>query len=625
MTPKPTFYPAKRRKLSVPPHFHDTLHDITNTDQHTPQKTANNLKPSQLRQQQQQPLKHLTKSEIAAIAAKKRDEVAQLKSRQRLLDTLKELDIKIDEIQRRDIPGIIYDIRKRRKMIKSTLMTHDSLLSDLTATKLEYEGIGVKLEAEREELRVNLEMEAKKTSSRLETELRSVAAQRQEELAELDKIQPKGEVLSQIVDLKKQLKQLEHELELLRVSNEKIISEREVQLNVSLDLVKSDKLVEQSGLVEGFNKAKLKKSKLSGEVDSTTSKIDELHEIQSELQAQISGVEGKVLENENAKRYPERRYKELVESLNSIEHKLANIKEEEPVKREKLSIQRKRLEEETMKRLRMENYIDNLRAHARVFGYIPNTTDQVLESFLEFRAQDGTLKKTDVGRLFELNRLISLDELKWWSNAWSPAMRYKVYIDSCLQKGEDFNMFTVSTERWSWNPQTTFLEYFRKNYLNRYSIKIQKIVLSPGDSAKVNLSDNGTIQMDAEEFSSEDDFLDRFATGEIPEEGSPYIKVLKFHFKENSSTNDRSVQFYFVQLENNETVSLLRNILWGKYPWDINKLGIFVHTLLRFTHSCFLFNFCSEDKHVIRSLVQTAKKLGFTPDPFSTRGLKASK
>lgn len=622
MNPKSTFYPAKRRKLSVPPNFYDTLHDITNTDQHNHQKIVNNLKPSQLRQQ---PVKHLTKSEIASIAAKKRDEVAQLKSRQRLLDTLRELDIKIDEIQRRDIPEIIYDIKKRRKMIESTLGTQNSLISDLAAAKLEYEDIGVKLEAEREALRVSLKMEAKETSNRLETELQSVATQRQEELAELDKIQPKGEVLSQIVDLKKQLKQLEHELELLRVSNEKNISEREAELNASLDLVKSDKLVEQSGLVEGFNRAKLKKSKLSQEVDNTISKITELRETQSELQEQISGVEGKVLENENAKRHPEKRYKELVENLNSIEYKLANIREEETVQREKLSIQRKRLEEETMKRLRMENYIDNLRAHARVFGYIPNTIDQVLESFLEFRAQDGTLKKTDVGRLFELNRLISFDEVKWWSSVWSPAMRYKVYIDSCLQKGEDFNMFTVSTEQWSWNPQTTFLEYFRKNYLNRYSIKIQKIVLSPGNSAKVNLSDNGTIQMDTKEFSSESDFLDGFSNEEIPEEGSPYIKVLKFHFKENSSISDKSVQFYFVQLENNETVSLLRNILWGKYPWDVNKLGIFIHTLLRFTHSCFLFNFCSEDKHAIRSLVQTAKKLGLTPDPFRTRVLKASK
>lgn len=562
------------------------LHDITNNIQ-----TSSSGKRRKL----------LNNIDVARIATRQRRQFQDLKDTKDLKANIIKIDRNIEKYQNRLIPEIKYNISKRLSMINRISNRSNDHSITIEQVEIDIKQLQTNMEIEIEKIKKDFQNQLMQKKEQHIKNMESLKVKKETEINDLNKIPPKEELLKDIHTYEEQLEKLEQKLKELERSNE--------MFSTGLD----EKLDDEFQLLRDNNTKKLNDSKKETEetqwkLDEITFKIQDSNFNISVLETDIEKIvnENKILQDdinsiEKSSMLPEQKLKLLSKQAEETGQEHTVLLELEKLENENLEVHYVLLDKEIRKRKILQNTIDELNGHIRIFGLIGENGSQ-LNYNLEHNSINDPNEKDNKPLYF--NRLFQKPDYNVDKILNS---EIKIYSTSCLQNHEDYNIFHISP-RPNNDLQIMVLEFLAKNYLDEYNVKFQNLSLYNEkftNDSPFSIREDNTILLDRTPIQLTD--VPSTLGDDIRDDGLVQLKVLKVQLSEKEDSTG-PIDFYFLQINNVQSMELLQRFLNKEEAWNKTQIGLFILKILNYTKSCFVFDLESNDTNDVRKLMLPISK-----------------
>lgn len=532
----------------------------------------------------------LDKTDVLVIAKQKRDQIQVEKTTQSLKVSIRSLDRELDKLQNRYIPDIVYNMSKRESMLRSTNSNCKHNIQKIKQCEETIQSSDASLQIECETMTRRFEEQLDKIRLEHEQEMNSLKLAKEEEIKALEKIPPKEELLKDIQSLNDQLKDLDDQLNRLKLSNDLIVTQYDEKLDSEFGVLRTSKTNTLRDIEKKGSEGEAHLTELKTEIENTQYSITMTKEENACTIEQCDILQESINKIEKSSVLPEKKLKLLCERFTEVKQEHDVLAEVKKLDEEEYSLRVQKLNNDIEKKLLLQNSIDEVKGNARIFCLTDlGINNNINNSTCPFKVNSTTNVMTDLAlddpKDYKMSRFISCrpndSKTELFNNL-------KVYSDMCLKSSQNFNITSISPHPIE-NLHYDTLSFIAKEYLDTYEIQYQVISLY---DEKFSKESPFTIREDKSII------LDRtplFLNNHIPKETSDdineltQVKILKVQFKEKNSTND-FVDFYSVAIENVKSMNLFYRFLSKEQAWRDNQIGLILLKLLNYTKSCFVFN-----------------------------------
>lgn len=544
-------------------------------------------------------------------------------------NAIMEIEKETAQIRERQLPDLQYAISKKSNMcneLQKELVQQVSQL-DLKENEIELLRKNEALNVSNLHLRWSVELQELENQLLKEQDLKRL--QWEKELLELENLKPDEKLAQEIRDLKSEMAQVEEQWQEIHRANKISCQEHEESLLKAFEEFKLTKAGSMGNLTKEQTELRATKQDLSGRHQSVVLDIENCEKECRDLEQEIKVIQENIIRAEEIN-------KPLKEELDTvmIEYELESRKTEDIqnlAHREEKFYNGKfdKMEEEQLRRKKLENSIDEMKGGVRRFAYVTDTTGN---SSLRI----DYMKKC-IDKIFFFDRIIPslvlpVEEML--------SQEYEMYHTMCLSKCLNFNLISVSCESWS-ELKPAVIKFLCNNYLPRYRIDLQYVFLSE-DMASQDMLLKGPqnpdkeiklkIEKDAIELDScivqIKEGVDDLPSCAVNESRNLLsgIGVLKFQFTPHSigvvdtakslQNIGKPINFYFLEVQDLKMISILDSVVT---PGQTIKspIRLILKKLLSDTKSCVLFNI--DDRSDNNALLQLSQKIGKVKLPRSER------
>lgn len=534
-------------------------------------------------------------------------------------NAIAEIDKETAQVRDRSLPDTQYGISKKITMCNEIKKESAQLNSQLLIKDGEMDLLRKNAEMACSNLQLKYCIDVQELENQLKRKLDDERLKWEKEILELENLKPDQDVAQEIRQLKTELDHVRKQWNELQLENQKKCYEYEKQLLKELEDFKGEKQEPMDNLLKEQDILAKKKQELVKKRDEIQAEVTYSIKESSELERKIIEVKAHIKEAQAIN-------EPLREELSAIEEQF-NL-----AKKERDTIQRHaheeeifyndkfdKMEQEQLRRRKLENSIDELKGDIRRFAYVIKK-DQ--SDVLHIDYAKKCIESVERGETFKFSRiipssLVSEEELLF--------QEYEMYHEMCMRSNLNFNLISVSQR--PWNPlRVAVIKFLYDKCCNSHRIKLQYVFLSeemPSQDMLLENTENcdNEIKLKIEKESIELDSTDiQINNGledlprSIKEERQTTtsgIGVLKFQLtrlnEDDSESNKKPSNFYFIEIYDPTTISILDKVVT---PGQITKspISLILRKLLSDTKSCFLFNIDdTEDNEV---LLDVSHKLG---------------
>ncbi|CCF58694.1 hypothetical protein KAFR_0F00970 [Kazachstania africana CBS 2517] len=520
----------------------------------------------------------LSNEQVAEISIRKQFERNLIKKGEKLHGVNAETNWNIIRYQTKLIPDLNYAIKKKEYVLSKVISDIRKLDDDILRYEEQIEKHSDKCILDYKRLNAAFDDEIKKSEDQFKELIADLRLQKNKEIDELEKLEPREQLIREIDVLKSNMLKLETKSIKLENSNNKKCSEEEWSLLSSLEGFQQRK----NKILDGKRKIneKLKKERMKlarrmeireKDLSQLTSNIGSLEETVRGLQEQINMLDElsapkrkKLLEYEDVLAVEQKEKSSLLESAYNYE--------------QSITISQEKLKYERLQRKRLECSIDDFEGPVRTFFYF----EPSLAGY-NVRADFGDYTITTKGNeTYALSRILT-SETDTIEDILS--QDYKLFHDKCLQTHEDFSFITISTQPWV---------ELRKKFLNFISITYGEIFEIETIQHSVELSnrpdDNPFIDSENSASISSNE-LRNVGIKKIDESSETPLSGLDiFEINFRSGDDNNIVKEYFFQVQDTATIEGLQKLVSERKPSKQSEYVTFINKLLKSTKSLFIFN-----------------------------------
>lgn len=530
----------------------------------------------------------------------KRRQLNQLiRENEKFVRSDKNLQIKIDKFQKRDIPNMRYELQKRLNLIDQL----DKSVSNIDESFEKIEDIKNYLTNECSEelakLDIEYDNEISKTETELNQNLHETKAQWLAKLEELENMQPEEELLADITRLKSDLEKNRQDLEKQYLDHEKQVNDHKAQLDNKLNNFRNEKSkslenlkTEQKELIDTQENCEKKKSNLEELLNDIGHKCDETVGKLNEVKERVSDVDQLLIPLEN-------KYSEIGKDYISIEKEISEMKNDALNHEQTYNEVYDCLEKELNRRRKLLNSITELTGSCRLFA---NIVEDKISEKLVVDYSDETIKDMRQDNSYNFTKLI-----RSYSHRNKNPFKedLKIYLDFCLKRKENFNLISVASKPVS-ELYTNLVSFFRENYISEFIITLQYVLLSDVGDSKDLLSKSQFANEEIElklkieehaisvgsKLETLEDACERrkFGISEELLENTTGIGFSRFQFFSIKEPEATPIDFYFIEIYHPSIFPTLKKSV-EKDVVLTSPLEIVLKKLFCDTKSAFIFQF----------------------------------
>lgn len=591
-------------------------------------------------------VKYLSKQVVNKMAQEIRLKKEISREMAKIKKEISQTDSETVRYQTRYVPDIKYEISKRQVMCKKLQNQQDSFEKNVEDIDSQIESVEVYKQTVEVELTSKyVSIEATKTKECEET-IAGIKEKYEDELKELENLAPKDELEVEINTLRERMLDYLEQCDDLKVSNEKQLKNKEIQIKSQFEDFKTTKenelnmvLVKGKELLENKPNQINEKNKINDQILELDTNLKDIQTTLTNLQNELDSIN--------------RDYTDIQAQSESIDtviidatKELEKIQEEARLHDNKYNEYYNTMEAELTRRKKLENSIDEVKGLIRCFLYtedsnLPGFTIDYFDNVALFETpqneNDDSSKNEEINEddIYPFSRIIP-------SNALSvPQLifrEYKPYHDMCINSNQNFTLFSVSHKPWL-EFQTQFVEFLLHEYSQQFNINFQNVYLSDGKLSKDLLASKAndinvpapstciSIKFDSENNLMLDsttitlmEYISNRRNGQnVPDyDSTSGINLFKFQFiKKTSSPNkpntNKVINFYLIQFESLHFLTKLSSYLTAMKPNEPNHVGYVINKLMNNLKTCFLFNLSSnvqENENNDTNIVQNTLKIG---------------
>ncbi|EDO19495.1 hypothetical protein Kpol_1018p23 [Vanderwaltozyma polyspora DSM 70294] len=605
----PNSYPRlKRARLSL---GNSMLHDVTNNVNNrlvSRRSLAGNISTATTTSSSSQSMRLMNKylfGDANVIEEVKKRERKILKDINRFINAIAEIEKETVQIKERQLPDIQYQISKKKTMCNELEKEILQLTSQLDLKEGECE-----LQRKNEELSIsNLQfkysVEVQELENELEEKLNKEKLNWERQVLELENMEPSEKIAQEIKDLKDELVQVNAEWKKVQLDNETQRKKYESKLAEEFVTFKKQKEEPMISLLKEQKELEAKKENLKKENENLEDEINNKVQMCIDIEKEIESLNQNFASLENKLSPLNNDYEKVSKEFETAEKNLKSVQAKALEKEILYNEEFDKMEQEQIRRRKLENSIDELKGSIRCFAYLSEST--LTESYKidyskkTIESVDLDSKNNAVAKSYSFTRLIpstllSEDDLLF--------QEYQCYHDMCLENKSNFNLISVGTFPWA-NLVTALTKFLFPKYLHDYNISLQHVFLSedvPSQDLLLSSSDNSDneIKLKIEEDSIELDSRIINITSGVEDLPSTFfekrvqlpsgITILKLTFTpKNTDLDENIVNYYFVEIYDGNTISTLNKaVTYGES--EKTPITLILKKLLSDTKSCFVFN-----------------------------------
>ncbi|CCE64410.1 hypothetical protein TPHA_0H02060 [Tetrapisispora phaffii CBS 4417] len=565
-----------------------------------------------------------------AVEEVKKRERKIIKDMNHLINAIAEIDKETSSVMSSDLPEIRYQISKKKNgcaELEKEIMNLNSML-DLKQGDLDLFKRNEELEIKN--LHLKYEVELQELENELQEELNQEKFKWEKQKQELENMKPSEEIAQEIEILKGELESAKIELNNIINQNEIQLNDYKAELQNKFEEFKKEKKAPLDKLISNKEQLKENIEKYETEIINITKEQDLLKKSQEDLREKIENYSQKLKNSENEMVPLNEKLMAVSKEFEILKSENDKLKElafkEEQLYKEKYE----QVEEEQLRRKKLENSIDELKGTIRCVAYysttelqdaysidIPSHTITSIdvagnENNLNLKFSDNVNKKDEVKSLpnmYEFNRVIPSELIE---ESMMLCDEYQCYHDMCLENRTNFNLISVSASPWNKLRKAVFQLLIPK-YLEKYNISLQSVFLSEEvysqdlllqyadtsmnpedikDGIDLKIEEN-SIELNSYSMEIKEDISELptevIEPKEITESG---INILKFKFLEKNESEleqeENPINYYFVEFYNLETNYVLEKYVTpGETP--TTPIGMIIKKLIQDTKSYFIF------------------------------------
>lgn len=605
-TPPSNTYPQlKRQRLST-----SMLQDVTNQIHSTPPRRSITEEPTSRRTKL---MNKYVFGDASVIEEVKKRERKIMKDIAHFRNAIAEIEKETIQIREQQLPDMQYEISKRLTMCNEVKKETSQLTTQLDMKDRENDLCRKNEELDMANMQLKHSVEVQEVENQLKQVLDDEKLKWDKKIMELENLKPDEKVAQEIHQLRDELKQVNEQWEALQRENQDKCTEYEAKFKEDLEEFKRFKQEPMDNLEKEQGKLLDRHKKLQVECDQLVNQIDSDKKEFSSIELKIMDIQQKITDTMIVNQPLE---DELVVSQSHYEKAKQETEAIQEIAHAKESYYKgkfDKMEEEQLRRRKLENTIEELKGGIRTFAYI---TKKGQDDNLGVNYSERTLTDLQNGQIFQFSRIIP-SELETEND-----LLYQdceMYHEMCLKNRLNYNLISVSQKPWD-ALRIALLEFIYTKCHDQFRIYLQYVFLSE-DSPSQDLMLPSSEKCDNEiklKIQRECIELDSKSTemvhglDELPlsikkerKTSIPGIGILKFQLV--SSDSDRKpLNFYFIEINDPTTILTLDRVI---SPDNAIKspISLIIKKLLSDTTSCFLFDI--NDGENYDSLLEISKKL----------------
>ncbi|QLQ81353.1 hypothetical protein HG537_0F01140 [Torulaspora globosa] len=525
-------------------------------------------------------------------------------------NAIMEIEKETAQIRDRQLPDLQYEISKKMTMCSGVKKEINQLESQLDMKDREIDLCRKNAELDMCNLQLRYSVEVQELENTLKKKLDDENLKWEREIMELENLKPDEQVADEIRHLKGELQQVEKQWDFMQEDNRRKCQEYDRDLQKELEEFKRLKLKPMEDLIEEQKQLKEKLECLFVERNRLTDKAKDNRKQSELIEAEIVQVQRKIDETK-AKNEPLQ--EELAITINRFEKTRDETERvQEKAHAKEIFYQEKfdKMEQEQLRRRKLENTIDELKGKIRTFAYITENSE---ETSLEVNYHEKSLKEPETGRKYQFSRMIP-STLETEQNLLH--QEYEMFHEMCLNKNVHFSLISISQEPWQ-ALRLALLEFMYNKCHEKYRITAQYVFLSeesPSQDLLLPSTEGGDneiklkIQKASLELDSKITEINEVTSNlrrERPN-SAPGIAILKFHLTPHDKEG-KLLNFYFVEINDLDTIGILNKIVNPSQEMS-SPISLIMKKILSDTTSCFLFNI--NDAYDNKLLLELSRKIG---------------
>lgn len=528
-------------------------------------------------------------------------------------NAIAEIEKETVQIREQQLPDMQYEVSKKLTLCNEMKKETAQLTAQLDLKDRENDLYRKNGELDMTNLQLKHAVEVQELENKLKQKLEDEKLRWEKEIMQLENLKPDEKVAQEIKQLKIELKEVNDQWKRMNKENQQRCDEYDKNLTKELEDFKSSKqepmehlTTEQGNLLKKVKQLRAERDKQLSQMESDKKEFDSTKEKILTLQQDVSKIKisNKPLKDklEIAMSHYEVAQKET-EAIQEIAHS----------KEIYYKSMFDKMEEEQLRRRRLENTIEELRGRVRTFAYVTNKHQ---DNSLEVNYSERTITDLRHNKQYEFSRIIP-SELVTESDLLCHDC--EMYHEMCLQKHLNYNLISISQKPWI-ALRVALLEFMFKKCHEQYRIYLQYVFLSEESASQDLLLPNSKkcdneiklkiqkelIELDSTTTEIIDD-LDEVlpCLREEREDSSPGIGIMKFQLvRPNKDQNPLS--FYFIEIDDAATIPTLDKVLCPENAAK-SPISLIIKKLLCDTTSCFLFDI--DDSENNENLLEISKKL----------------
>lgn len=507
--------------------------------------------------------------------------------------SIAEIDAETKLIQETNLPNLDYDMSKKNTLCNELRKELIQLTASLDEKNGECELMESNWELTVKHLQLEHEVNLQKARNEIDQALCEARERWEEKLREMENFRPDSGIIEEIEELKEERLQEEKKLNALEASNKRACTMRDQELDIEFQKFLLEKQKPSEELREKCQVQREKNKQLTEEILCFENQLEESTRDCARLYEAITGIE-KLIKAclEEREELLERRTK-VEASFRETELTTQKVQTEASAVESKYNAQFDKMEKEQLRRRKMENSIDEMRAKVRCFAYIGDKVPPSCE--IDYPAKKISMIGPNSGQSSVFSRIIPR---KLIPEKDLIGQECQAYLDMCTAKGLNCNIISLPTDRQQ-HLRECFLQYFVNS--NTHKLRVQYVALSekmPSSDLLVDPEDSRgdelqlTIKEDAIEMSSRSvelespqDITDAFSGLELHSRvGDISVMKLKVYNK-----SEDYFDAYFLEINDDQTIKNISN-LSNKNRFVKTPITIILQTLLLKTKSLILCN-----------------------------------
>lgn len=525
-----------------------------------------------------------------------------------------EIEKETSQIRERQLPDIQYEISKKITMCNGVKKEVSQLEAQLDMKDREIDLYKKNEELDVSNLQLRYSVEVQELENQLKQKLDEENLKWEKEIMELDNLKPDEKVAEEIRHLKNELQEVEKQWKLLEEQNKRKCDQYERESHQKLEEFKRSKSKPMDDLLREQKNLEEKQKMLTDERERLNNEIDDDRRKFEAFEIKIVEVQKKIDEtlrrNEPLRDELAIAMSRYEKAKNKTEIVQAKAHAKELFYKDKFD----KMEQEQLRRKKLENTIDELKGGIRTFAYVGRVGEK---SSIEVNYYEKTLKEFKTGEMYQFSRmipseLVSEEELLY--------QEYEMFHDMCLNKGMNFSLLSLSQKPWD-TLRLALLQFIQVKCHKRFRIAVQYVFLSEESSSQDLLLPNTEecdneiklkIQKDSLELDSKiievTDVLDNLPSNLRNDRAdcTPGVGILKFHLTPHER-EDKVLNFYFVEINDINTIATLSKV--AAPPHELpSPIGLIMKKLISDTTSCFLLDI--NDAYDNQMLLELSRKIG---------------